>query len=84
MVSPFVNITISLMIRKEILTWKTEFIAEGSKDYVTLLLNVLVFSSVIFSFSSARILSFTPPFCDVNFVVFICLFSSLWGLKKIK
>lgn len=47
-----------------------EFIAEGSKDYVTLLLSVLQFSDPwFFSFNSTRILRFIPWFCDANFVV---------------
>lgn len=46
MISPFVNTTISLMIKKgsDINMENFEFIAEGSKDYVTLLLSVLQFS----------------------------------------
>lgn len=73
MTSPCVNITISLMIEKEsdVNMENLEFIAEGSKDFVTFLLNMLQFSDLgFFSFNSARILSFTPPFCDTNFVAF--------------
>lgn len=53
-----------------------EFIAEGKKVYVTFWLNILhiyFFILIFFSFDSDRILSFIPPFCDVNFGVFICL-----------
>lgn len=93
MAPPFVNIAISLVIEKEsnVKMENLEFIAEGGKDYVTFLLNMLQFSGLwLFSLNSARILSFTSPFCDANFVVFICLLasllqlSSLWGLKKKK
>lgn len=64
MASPFVNIAITLVIEKEsdINMASLQFIAEGSKDNVTLLLYMLGFSDLWwFSLNSARILSFTPP-----------------------
>lgn len=80
MAPPFVNIAISLVIEKEsdINMENLEFIGQGGKDYGTFLLNMLQFSDLwLFSLNSVivfqRILSFTSPFCDANFVVFICL-----------